>query len=233
MTMNRVDSPDLEAASRAAAERITSLVRRTLDEHGRFSFALTGGSTPRRLYELLAGEMRRMTPWDRVDWFWGDERCVPPDDADSNYRLAWETLLAPTAVPVHRIHRMHGELRPYLAAREYEAVLNDVVPGVTFDFVLFGMGDDGHVASLFPGHAALDETSRNVISVEGPDHLAVRDRITLTYPVINAARNVFFLVSGAKKRVIVDEIFADPEGARSRYPAARVQPAGDLTWFVG
>jgi len=232
-SMTRHDFADLEEASLAAAEWIASAVSRAVDDRGRCAFALTGGSTPRRLYQLMA-EMSARAPWERVDWLWGDERCVAPDDPESNYRLGFETFLEPAAVPGSRIHRVKGEIRPIDdAARHYEMVLDATAPDGAIDVVLLGMGDDGHIASLFPGHPALAETDRRVIAVEGPEHLPIRERITLTLPAINAAREVIFLVAGTRKRSIVDEIFVDQASAAARYPAGHVAAAVETVWFVG
>jgi 6-phosphogluconolactonase len=193
--------------------------------------ALSGGSTPKRVHQLLAS-----TPgvrWEHLHVYWGDERAVPPHDEQSNYRMAQESLLAHVPVPANQVHRMRGELDPRHAADEYELVLRDTFgthPPDTpsFDVSILGIGADGHTASLFPGTAALHETQRWVVA----NHVPQLDswRITLTYPVINSARITTVLVTGAEKADAVRRIF-DPNEA-DRPPAAFIRPTGSLHWFL-
>jgi 6-phosphogluconolactonase len=195
---------------------------------GRFVVALAGGSTPKATYALLAGEdLAARVEWSLVHVFWGDERCVPPDHPDSNYRLAREALLDKVLVPARNVHRIQGELPPEQAAAAY-AVELDAVLGASgrFDLILLGMGRDGHTASLFPGSAALTEHQRLVVAVYvEPLHSW---RVTLTLPVINAAREVVFLVSGAAKASALERVRAGEP-----VPAGLVRPApGRLTWLV-
>jgi 6-phosphogluconolactonase len=230
---------DLEDLARAARAELLRRAHDLLAERGRFTLALSGGSTPRRLYQLLA---EADLDWSRVEVFFGDERCVPPDHADSNYRMAREALLDPARVPEHRVHRMRGELEPAAAAAAYEDELRAVLappPGVapSIDLVLLGLGDDGHTASLFPGTAALDEDRRWVVANRVPQLDAWR--LTMTYPLLNAASAVAFLVAGSSKREAVERILApDPDDgahgdARELLPAARVRPAsGRLIWML-
>jgi len=197
-----------------------------------FFVALSGGSTPALMYEQLAGaEFRDRVPWARGQYFWSDERCVPPEHPDSNYGLAERTLLSKAPIPRERIHRMRGELEPERAAAEYEQELRRVfkteAPQIPcFDLLLLGLGDDGHTASLFPGSPALDETLRLAAANYVKKFNA--HRLTLTYPAINAARNVAFLVSGEKKASALRQVMHG-----GTVPAAKVQPAnGKLLWFV-
>ena len=168
--------------------------------------------------------------WNRVQITFGDERCVPPDHADSNYRMARETLLEAVAIPPGNIFRMRGEIAPADAAHEYEDRLAAVAarcgePRYIHDLVLLGLGEDGHTASLFPGSPALAETVRNVIPATGPK--PPPQRVTMTFPLINAARHVGFLVTGEDKHALVDEIAA----GSTAYPAGRVRAAA-VTWIV-
>lgn len=218
--------PDLKAISQAAAERVATLAQ-TRDP---FTMALSGGSTPRRLYEVLAAPpFRERVPWGRVHVFWGDERCVPPDHSDSNYRLAREALLDKIPILAENVHRIWGEMPPDQAAAAYQTELEAVL-GVNgrLDLILLGMGADGHTASLFPGTEALEERERAVVAVYVERLQAWR--VTLTLPVINAARQVLFLVTGAAKAEIVQAVLEGPEG---RFPAQQIRPtAGQLTWLV-
>lgn len=219
--------PDKEALSHAAAQRFVALADRYTST-GAFGVALSGGSTPRPLYERLAAPpYRDQVSWPQVHLFWGDERCVPPDHAESNYRMACETLLDHVEIPAENIHRVRGELDPARAAQEYRSELERVLgasPG--FDLILLGMGDDGHTASLFPGSPALQENERAAVAVYAP-HLDSW-RVTLTLPVLNRARHVLFLVSGADKAPALARIRAGEP-----LPAARVCPGqGTLTWLI-
>jgi len=221
--------PDLEAVSRAAAERFAVLARSS----DPFSVALSGGNTPRRLYELLATPLFcEQIPWRQVHVFWSDERCVPPDDPASNYRLAREALLAHVPLPAGNVHRVPGELGPAAAAQAYAQELREFfdVQWPTFDLVLLGLGDDGHTASLFPDAPALNETSRPVLGVTAHYGNRPARRVTLTLPAINAARQVMFLVGGAAKAEIVRAVL---EGPAARFPAQHVRPTpGHLAWLI-
>ncbi|MGB8167248.1 MAG: 6-phosphogluconolactonase [Chthoniobacteraceae bacterium] len=215
-----------------AARFILDEIHAAIAARGFCRIALSGGRTPRKIHEALvkdAGEVR----WERVQITFGDERCVPPDDAESNYRMAYETLIGPAGIPAGNVFRIRGEISPHDAARDYEAHLAAVAArlGETryiHDLILLGLGEDGHTASLFPGSPALDETARNVIPATGPK--PPPQRVTMTFPLINAARHVAFLVEGAAKLPRVTEVTS----GRSTLPAARVRPAdGALTWIVG
>lgn len=199
------------------------------------SFVLAGGSTPRSIYRRLAdGEISPSVPWHRVHVFWGDERCVPPDDESSNYAMARASLLDRIEIPPENIHRIRGELAPAEAAARYEAGLrrhfgNDGPPA--FDCVMLGMGADGHTASLFPGDPLVDEAERWVGVTEGLRASPVVPRVSLTLPVLNAARKIVFTVVGEPKRPVVRDIEERIEGFR-RFPAARVLCSGPTLWFV-
>lgn len=228
---------DLEALSEAAAANLAALINQQVAAHARFTLALSGGSTPRRLYQRLAEQVSAI-PWDRVHIFWGDERAVLPDHPDSNYRLAHEALLAKVPVPPANIHRMQAEA-PDLesAAAEYEGRLKEYcapLPGhwPQLDLALLGLGNDGHTASLFPGTPEADETVRRVTPTGvAPTEPHVR-RLTLTLPTLNHAAQVIFLVSGAAKAPLLREILAGGAVAK-RYPSARVQPlSGTMLWML-
>ena len=223
-----------EALAEAAAEHVAQLAHAAVMDHGRFSVALSGGSTPRALHTRLAAEpWRDAVDWDRVHVFWGDERCVPPDHPDSNYRMARETLLDHVPIPPAQVHRMRGELSPAEAAAAYEAELRAFFPTVAwpaFDLVLLGMGDDGHTASLFPGTAALAETEHWVVAnrVEKLETW----RLTLTAPAINRAAHVLFLVAGTGKAERLRQVLRGPYQP-TVLPSQLIRPvSGDLVWFV-
>jgi 6-phosphogluconolactonase len=225
---------DAEAVARAAAEELAGAASRAVAARGRFTLALSGGSTPRRLYALLAdpgAPYRARVPWDRTHVFFGDERPVPPDHPESNYRMARETLL--DHVPVASVHRIRGE--DPAAADAYEAELRrffGIAPGGApprLDLVLLGLGPDGHTASLFPGTAAVGETRRWVASPFVP-RLGTR-RVTLTLPVLDRARAVLFLVSGAEKAAALARVIGAAPGAAA-LPAGLVRPEGGAVFVV-
>jgi 6-phosphogluconolactonase len=210
------------------AEAAAGSFAKSAKERERFAVALAGGSTPKTLYELLATRYRDTLDWDKVHAFFGDERTVPPDHEDSNYRMAYEALIS--RVPVGSVHRMRGELDPAEAAALYEKELGEFFGGPPrFDLVLLGIGEDGHTASLFPGTPALDVTDR--WAVENPVEKLNTIRLTLTIPAINAAKQVIFLVAGESKAEALKEILegdADPH----EYPAKLIQPEGGPIWMV-
>ncbi len=198
-----------------------------------FRISLSGGSTPKTLYGLLASdEFRSRFPWPRVSWYWGDERFVPYDHPDSNYRMTREAMLARAPVPAANIHPVPTDGMPEDAARRYERTLQDSYGAATldpqrplFDITLLGLGPDGHTASLLPGEPVLDERERWVAAVS---HGRPEIRITMTYPAIDSSRRVAFLVAGEEKA----DIFSAIRTGNSRVPAARVRPVGELFWFV-
>lgn len=224
---------DPAALAAAAAREFAARAAHAVRARGRFAVALAGGSTPKAAYELLATEHAGGVDWRRVHFFFGDERPVPPDHPDSNYRMAREALLS--RVPAGSVHRMRGELPPGEAARRYEEELRGFFAGERvprFDLILLGLGEDGHTASLFPHTEALDETTR--LAAANPVPELGTTRITLTLPVINAARAVIFLVSGGGKAEALRAVLGGPAGGEDprRYPAGLVRPGGELLWLV-
>jgi 6-phosphogluconolactonase len=219
----------------AAAELVLTSGAASINERDRFSLALSGGSTPQPLYEHLAQEQfDQVLDWNKVHFFWGDERVVAPDHPDSNFFQANQAMLQPRKFPGANIHRMQGELDPTLAAQSYENELIDWFqePLPRFDLILLGLGSDGHTASLFPGTKALE--SPHDYDLIAANHVPQLDtwRITFTAKLINAARQVLFLVSGESKADVLHKILEDP-GTKDQFPAQLIQPTdGDLIWLV-
>ena len=241
--MKRVDSRDLrflhfgdlETAGEAAARTIARTLIYAVKVRSTATLVLAGGSTPRSIHANLADPiLSSHIPWNLVHLFWGDERCLPPDDATSNFAMAKATLLDLVEIPPENVHRIHGELPPSEAAALYEAELrryfSDAGPPA-FDCVMLGMGADGHTASLFPGDPLLDETKRWVGVTDGLHAEPPVPRVSLTLPALNAAQNVVFVVSGEAKGRIVRDIEKHAEGFR-QYPAAQVRSTGSTLWFV-
>jgi 6-phosphogluconolactonase len=230
--------PDTAALARAATDEFTRSARTAVAAQGQFTVALAGGSTPKAIFALIAAdELRELNKlsWDKVHVFFGDERHVPPDHSDSNYRMANAALLAKVPIPPGNIHRVQTELDAAFAAANYEAELRRVFalrPGDVprFDLVMLGMGPDGHTASLFPGTAALEE--RRALVVSNWVEKLKSHRITLTYPVLNAAAEVMFVAGGADKAEMLRNVLrGDPSG--QSYPAQLVKPqGGQLIWLV-
>jgi 6-phosphogluconolactonase len=232
---------DLDALSEAAAQYVAESARRAIDERGRFVLALAGGSTPRRLYQLLASPAwRDQIEWDRWHFFLGDERIVPPTDKNSNFGMAEEALLARVPAIASQIHRVPTEAGGAgEVATRYEGEIRDFFDpsadeAPRFDLVLLGMGSDGHTASLFPGKATLDETTRLVVASPPGTLPPPVDRVTFTFPLLNAARAVLFLVAGSDKQAALQAVQAGvPSGDAGVPPAARVRPTdGELEWYV-
>jgi 6-phosphogluconolactonase len=218
--------------SKAAASKFISLTSRAIQQSGKFTVALSGGSTPRNLYSLLASTPA--IPWDRICFFWGDERHVPPDDPESNYRMAHEALLSKVPLCPENVFRIPAEEPDAtVAAARYEQQVRDfftLAPGQfpRFDLMLLGIGPDGHTASLFPNSAALNENTRLVVANRVEKFNT--DRITMTFPVLNHSACVMFLVSGKDKALALKEALGDDPGS---VPAARVCPLdGRLIWLV-
>lgn len=219
---------DRDDLGRQTAARFLRYAMKAVAARGRFSVALSGGSTPKTLYQTLAKPpFAAEIPWKGVHLFWGDERAVPPDHPDSNYRTAYETLIAHVPIPAENVHRMPAEKSDLQAAAEaYEETLRAFFhppPGEapSFDLVLLGIGPDGHVASLFPGSPALKERKRWVIAVDAAP-LKSR-RLTLTLPVLDHAARVFFLAAGKEKATIIRELFSD-HPASATLPARLIHP---------
>lgn len=227
---------DEEALSREAAETFAQLAQQQAQVEGRFSVALAGGATPRRLYELLAREpYRSRVPWASVHIFWGDERWVPADHPDSNFHMANELLLTQVPLPAINIHRVptgHGD--PASAAATYEHTLRaffELEDGTwpAFDLVLLGLGEDGHIASLFPKSKALGESKHSVIATEG-GHPNL-PRVSLTLPVLNHAKHLVWLVAGTKKASIVWEVLEGVE-RQEELPAQQVRLSRGITLWL-
>jgi 6-phosphogluconolactonase len=222
--------PDPQTLARHVAEWMTQAA---LAADRPFRVSLSGGSTPKTLYSLLASDdFRDRFPWQRVAWYWGDERFVPYDHPDSNYRMTREAMLAKAPVPPENVHPVPADGTPEEAARRYERTLREAYGGATFDparplfdITLLGLGADGHTASLLPGQPVLEERTRWVMAVSrGRPEI----RITMTYPAIDSSRSVAFLVAGREKAAILTAI----RGGDTSLPAARVRPVGELIWFV-
>lgn len=227
---------DLQGVSRRAAELFVRLASESISSSGRFAVALSGGSTPKALYALLTGDQfRPRVPWSKVHLFWGDERCVPPDHDESNYRMARELLLDKISIPQENIHRMPAEQEDHnRAADEYEQTLReffDLEAGKwpRFDLILLGLGDDGHTASLFPRTTALGVTDRLVVA-DYVEKLRAH-RLTLTVPVINHAAHVVFLISGASKALVLREVL-EGEYHPHRLPAQLIRPVEGKLLFI-
>jgi len=217
---------DPEALARRAAERVVAAAQAAKD---RFAIALSGGSTPKRLYQLL---VEAPMPWERTHWFWGDERFVPPDNPSSNYRMIREALLSHVPIPPGQIHPIPTVgLTPDAAAAKYERTLKAFYGADAlgdrplFDVVLLGLGTNGHTASLFPGQAVLEERRRWVGIMHDAE---AGTRLTLTYPALESSRETLFLVAGADKKTVLHEVMAgDP-----RHPASHLKPRGSLRFLA-
>jgi len=226
--------PDLEALSHEGGIVFARIAREAISGRGRFAVALSGGETPRRLYALLGSPLfQDEINWNGAHFFWADERCVPPEREESNFKWAWDLFLSKTPVPASNIHRIRGEEDPEKEAKRYETELrlffgSEGPP--RFDLVLLGVGDDGHTASLFPDSNAVEERTRLVLPVflEEPK----KNRITLTLPVLNHASKILFLVSGSSKAEVVKRILAREKSAE-KLPAALVKPyQGSVLWLI-
>ena len=240
---------DLEQGSIAAAHQILQLAQAAILEKGLFTLVLAGGQTPKLLYELLSQPaIANQMPWQQSHFFWGDERWLSSSDPDSNFNMVYETLLAKVHIPPQNIHQIStGHRNAANGAEMYEKHLRDFFHSIPqteinrtpdnisypeFDMILLGMGADGHTASLFPASPALEEKNRWVALVEEQAGSPPVQRITMTLPVLNHARNIIFLVAGSEKQKIVQTILHEPDRAQKLYPAARVKPTVELTWIV-
>jgi 6-phosphogluconolactonase len=231
-----VRAEDINEIARGAAELFVRVAGNSTRARGRVDVALSGGSTPRALHGLLASApYRERVEWQRVQFYWGDERCVPPDSAESNYRMGRETLLSLLPIQPEQVHRMRGELPPDEAAAQYERELRESMGLASgqlprFDLIFLGMGPDGHTLSLFPQTAALHVTDRSVTANYVPK--LDTHRITLTYPTANNAAHVAFLVAGADKAEALAAVLAGPRDTET-YPSRLISPTdGELFWFV-
>lgn len=230
--------PDSLALAQAAANTIKRAARIAIEERQKFTLALSGGSTPKAIFQLLAQEHAadvERIEWDKVHVFFGDERCVPADHPESNFRMAHEILLSKVPAPSANIHRIHTELGPVAAAQAYEKTLNSVcrpdrgqLPSL--DLVMLGMGTDGHTASLFPETGALDERQSSVVANWVPK--LNTHRVTFTYPLINSAKEILFISGGAEKAGMLRNVLRGHSGT-TRYPSEEIRPTGGkLVWMI-
>src|SRR5271155_1051134 len=230
-------SPTPAATARAGAQLFTDAVVKAAAARGLARIAISGGTTPKTMFGLLADPAEpflKQVPWDKLELYWVDERCVPPDNAESNYRMTKETLLSKVPLAAERVHRMEGELDPEIAAARYESTIRNSfkLEGAetpTFDLVLLGMGDDGHTASLFPHTEALD----NLTNIAIANHVPQKDtwRITLTWPVINQGREVAFLIEGAAKTQVLHDVFLGTYQPET-YPSQLIPPPSVRLTFL-
>ena len=231
-------APTAHEVARTAAECFLGAVIVAVNARGLARVAVSGGSTPKAMFQLLADPAEpflKQVPWDKLYLYWVDERCVPPTDADSNYRMTNQALLSKVPLPADHIFRMEGELDPEVAAARYESTIRNSfkLEGAetpTFDLILLGMGDDGHTASLFPNTDGLDNITHIVIA----NHVPQKDtwRITLTAPVIDQGREVAFLIEGPAKTQVLHDVFLGPYNYRT-YPSQLIRPAsGTLTLLL-
>lgn len=229
---------DPDSVARAAARLFAEDAQKAADARGIARIAISGGTTPKRMFEMLAdpsGPFLKEVPWDKLSLYWVDERCVPPTDKDSNFRMTTEAMLSKVPLPTEHVFRMEGELPPEEAASRYESVLRNSMKlegaeSPAFDLLLLGMGDDGHTASLFPHTAALEEITRMVVA----NHVPQKDtwRITLTAPVINQARDVAFLIEGQAKTDVLAAVLTGPRDPE-RLPSQLVRPfSGQLRFLL-
>jgi len=223
-----------DALNHCVAEQFVRLTTEAVEARGRCAVALSGGSTPKNVYQLLAAPaFRARVRWGDIHFFWGDERHVPPDHPDSNYRMAVEAMLSKVPVPPANVHRVRGELPDTeRSAREYEETIRACVAGASrprFDVIHLGVGTDGHTASLFPGSAALAERER--LCVANWVEKFAGYRITLTLPILNAARAAIFIVTGAAKAPIIQQVLRDRD-ATPPFPAQLIRPQDGECWWM-
>ena len=242
MPQKRYHFPDLKLCCRSLAEHIVEIALQCVAEKGKFTFVVAGGETPRPLYQFLAATpFVEQMPWQQTHLFWGDERCVPADHPDSNYRMVTEELRIESLPAKPTLHQMPGEVSPSVGAATSENELrrffcdknsnHSIFSPPVFDLVLLGLGSDGHTASLFPNAKVLAEKTGWVASTP-PGILAPQvDRLTLTLPVFNNATEVVFLAAGKNKIGIIDRILADRLSSLD-YPAALINPTGKLLWYT-
>ncbi len=228
--------PSLLELSHAAAEQVVQLAQEAVQKNGRFSFCLSGGSTPETLYRLLAAPpYASQMPWAQTHLFWGDERLVPPDAPGSNYYQVHQLLLPSVSIPPEQVHRAKGELSPAEAVADYTHQLGHFAapaPWPRFDLVLLGMGSDGHTASLFPGPISHEEMTQPIIAVTADYDGRPAQRISLTPLVFNQARHILFLLTGKNKRDTLTAVLHGPH-LPQQYPAQRIQPqSGRLSWMA-
>jgi 6-phosphogluconolactonase len=237
LTIKYYVEADPAALARRAAQYFAEMASEAVEARGCARMAISGGSTPRAAFELLADPnqpWRNQMPWEALDLYWVDERCVPPTEAESNYRMTREALLDHVPIRAERIHRIEGELEPEVAAARYESELRNCfrlegAESPRFDLVALGLGNDGHTASIFPHTEAVHEMSRLVTANYLPQKAAWR--ITLTWPVINHARSVFFLVAGREKSEVLREVFCGPSDPE-RLPSQLIWPSSGILSLI-
>jgi len=216
----------------ALADWITSLIQKTLEVKDRFTIALSGGETPKKLYETLASTpYREKINWSKLHIFWGDERFVPFTDESSNAKMAYDNLLNKVKVPSEQVHKIWTDVSPAESAKQYEKILHEYFDNkqTTFDLVLLGMGEDGHTLSLFPGSETLHDGEEWVTAVHSKEK---GDRITLLPAVVNRSSAILFLITGDNKAKVLQQIFKDPQ-QHHNYPAKLIQPLNnELHWFA-
>ena len=243
--------PTVDALSAAAAQAIARAAQESIDARGSFLLVLSGGETPRATYELLAGRHGAAIAWERTHVFFSDERCVPPDDARSNFAMARDTLLSHVPIPAEQVHAVETTSgTPEQMASRYEREIRSRLSALsdsaaerreptaesreepTFDCALMGVGADGHTASLFPGDAAVKESKGWVLAVQAPASAPVRQRITLTLPVLNRSRRVLFLVAGKGKAAVVARVLRRDDSNEEPLPAALVHGVQETRWLL-
>ncbi len=229
-------SQDVNVLCDSVIKRIIECAKMAIDKNDVFHFALAGGSTPKVIFERLAtAEFNTQIDWQKTHIWFGDERCVPAEHSDSNYRMANQALLSLVAIPETNLHRIPGELEPEQAVQHYAVEFEKHLPSSSqgfpvFDLMLQGLGPDGHTASLFPGTPALEVVDQSVtaVYVEKMDSW----RVSVTFPVLNAARNLLFLVAGAGKAEIINDIFQRSNNTRQLYPVEMLKSTGSVEWFL-
>jgi 6-phosphogluconolactonase len=230
--------------SRKAAEYILALAETCVKERGYFTVALSGGNSPVQIYDRLGDPpLRNKMPWKKTLIFWGDDRYLPPGDRESNYHIAYEALISKVPIPQENVMRIPTEVKPIeVAASLYETIIRKTFVRLkdidrqkklpVFDLVILGVGKDGHTASLFPGHRAVNEKEKWVTFVKAHARMTLRERITITLPVINAARNVMFIIAGEGKGDMIRSIIEQKKAGKV-YPATMVKPDdGQTVWFI-
>jgi 6-phosphogluconolactonase len=226
--------------SHEVAKKIVLVAGKSINKTGRFSLALAGGNTPKILYQLLGSEYRDKIDWSSTHIFWGDERFVPMESEESNFNMAYRSIISKVTIPNQNVHPIQTvDIDPNMASLIYENELKDffhlrgsINNNKTFDLVLLGIGTDGHTASLFPKDSVLNERDRLVMSVKAPRKYLTRLRITLTIPAINSAERIYFLASGHDKKDIIKNILSHKVSFDTPLPAELVNPRSELIWFV-
>lgn len=229
--------------SAKAAEHIIELADECVKDHGYFTVALSGGNSPLQIYDRLGDPpLRDKMPWAKTLIFWGDDRYLSPYDRESNYRMAYDAMISKIKIPRENVIRIPTEVAPIEAAAAlYETIMRKIFVKLraidrekklpVFDLVILGVGKDGHTASLFPGHKAVNEKEKWVTFVKAHARITLRERITITLPIINAARNIMFIISGEGKGEMIKSILSDRKQGKI-YPANMIKPDGKTVWFI-